>query len=92
VAIETVEAWLLADVKALNLVLGLSRDQVRSPEELYDSPRGPDHPKTIFEGWILAGQRVENPYDAVAEVADLRVIEERCPQSFKPFAQEVRQL
>lgn len=93
VAVETVEAWLLADIKALNKGLQLSPPQnaIQDPEQLFDSPRGANHPKTIFENLFRQATSPGDPYSTVAGWIDLTVLEQRCPEGFGPLVDELRE-
>ena len=93
-AIETVEAWLLADVKALNEALSLDSPEsmTKAPETIYGKKGTPDHPKTILQNAMGRSDLDEAAaYDGIAERADLATLEKRCPKGFKAFADELRE-
>ncbi len=93
VAVQTVEAWLLADETALNGAVAPEPKIVTQPdpESLWGAARTPAHPKAIFEAFVAMGaQPTAAPYDAVASRTRIDVLEKRCP-SFRRFADEVRQ-
>jgi hypothetical protein len=93
VAVEMVEAWLLADEQALNEALRLQPkvDAVPDPEGLDGGPKTDGYPKAVLRKLLEAAPTPgAAPYDEVAERARLEVIERRCPQGFAPFAAEVR--
>jgi hypothetical protein len=94
VAIEMVEAWLLADEKALNEALGLAppTPAIADPEQLDGGPRTDTYPKSVFRSLVKRGSADSGtPYDDVAARTRLDVIERRCRAGFAPFAQEVRE-
>ena len=86
VAIHTFDAWMLADETALTRVLGAQIDRQRAPESI---PK----PKEICADLLNRSdchQSQAGLYKAVAEQANLQILEERCPKGFKPFADRVR--
>jgi hypothetical protein len=93
VAVETVEAWLLADEKALNDALGLAppTPAIAGPEELDGGPKTESHPKNVFRKLVKRGTSAGEPYDGVAERVRLELLERRCKLGFAPFAEEVRE-
>lgn len=94
VAVETVEAWLLADERALNEALALDpkAPAIPSPEALGGGPRTETHPKNVLRKLIQrSGAASKAPYDDIAERARLDVVERRCPIGFAPFAAELRE-
>lgn len=93
VAVETVEAWLLADERALNLALSPvpAAQREPNPENLTGKPGTSNHPKVRFEAVVERATRNKDvAYDEVAEHADLATVESRCPTGFARFADEVR--
>ena len=101
VAVEKLEAWLLADEKALRLVLDDETIQRQpDPESLTSRDEHSDNnPKRRLSGIMeqAAGESVPSAevperYAAIAALTDLTVLEERCPQGFAPFAGQVRDL
>ena len=100
VAVEMIEAWLLADERALRI--GLENDEIRrqpDPEGLASRDEQSDqNPKRKL--WQLITQSVgeipsgdfPNYYAAVAKAADLQTVEQRCPIGFQLFAVQVREL
>lgn len=93
VAVETVEAWLLADERALNEALRLAppTGSIQAPESLTGGPKTEHHPKEKLRA-LLERCRTEQKgsYEAVAEQVTLEQVELRCPVGFAPFAAEVR--
>lgn len=89
VAVRTFDAWMLADEKALAAVLGCKCPRQKDPETLSE-------PKTKCQELLETGTTelsgLSYLYAAVAEVAELTQIEERCRRGFAPFAQRVRAL
>lgn len=95
VAVEMVEAWLLADEQALNDALGLAppTPAIPDPERLDGGPRTDTYPKNIFKSLVKRGRAsAGSPYDDVASRVRLDVLERRCHAGFAPFAAEVRKL
>jgi hypothetical protein len=88
VAIETMEAWLLADERALSECLGRAVDKQPSPEKLSGKKGTPEHPKTRLNTLIDGDDGKLK--QRIAEQVDLPTIERRCPKGFKPFADEIR--
>jgi hypothetical protein len=95
VAVETVEAWLLADELCLCDVLGLPHpDQpIGSPEKLNGHPGEPRHPKYVLNGYFNRDVRPERGFRdrvlAVAQRMNLDMVAERCPQGFARFREDV---
>ncbi|MEO7329190.1 MAG: DUF4276 family protein [Minicystis sp.] len=93
VAIETVEAWLLADEQALNQALRLAPPvgALPAPEGLDGRAKTERHPKVVLRK-LIEQQRsgVDAPYDEIAERVQLEVLEQRCSGGFATFAEEVR--
>ena len=93
VAIETVEAWLLADVLALNEALALDppAGQTETPEGLDGAASSPRHPKTVLRDLIARSPvKGTSPLEAIARRARLEVLGDRCPKGFAGFARDVR--
>jgi Domain of unknown function (DUF4276) len=93
VAVETVEAWLLADEAALNAALDPDPPAVTtpSPEQLDGPARTETHPKTCLRQLLDRSRReVSWPYDEIAERVRLDLLAARCPEGFAPFADEVK--
>jgi hypothetical protein len=82
VAVEMLEAWLIADTKALSKIVNATGAQ-QNPESIRD-PKGQLNQLLEDAAWELAAA-----YEAIAEAADTGEIEQRCP-AFRAFAQEVR--
>ncbi len=87
-AIEMLEAWLLADETALNHALGITL-----PGALPD-PEGIADPKAklneVDDPAKFAGDAVARD-EAIAEATRLNVVCKRCPRGFRPFHDEVVQ-
>lgn len=94
VAVETVEAWLLADEQALNEALSLNprAPAIPDPEGLDGGPKTESHPKNVLRKLIRSSPAAgATPYDDVAERVRLDVLQRRCRVGFAPFADEVRE-
>jgi len=86
VAIRTFDAWMLADETALSSVLGHPVDRQRDPETIRD-------PKQVCAGLLETSQSPLGQAEMYArgtQEANIKVIEERCPRSFKPFADRTK--
>jgi Domain of unknown function (DUF4276) len=101
VAIEMIEAWLLADEKALRSCLEDHAIQRQpDPENLTGHDEASDHhPKGRLERLMALALGHDIPssdfpfhYAAIALAAEVHVLEQRCPQGFQPFAAQVRAL
>ena len=88
VAIRTFDAWMLADEHALTTVLEYQVSRQQNPENVTDPKRLCTE---LLEDSSLAIGAAE-AYGAIASVADVGVLEERCPKGFAPFANRVREL
>jgi hypothetical protein len=101
VAIEMIEAWLMADERALQQALGSHSvgrqpdpETLASREEQSDlNPKG--RLRRIMEQ-SLGGPVYYEDYPlhcaAIASTLAIGVLEERCPEGFRPFATQVRGL
>jgi hypothetical protein len=92
VAVQTVEAWLLADETAINGALTPDPlcATIAAPEDLWAKARTPGHPKAILEALMKSARTpVDAPYDAITSRARLDQVEKRCP-SFARYAGELR--
>jgi hypothetical protein len=90
-AIETFDAWMIVDGKAVG---GAGGDASRShpgPEGLDGDEGTGRHPKD--RAIELFGRRdaLTGAYAKVAGCVDLELLMRRCPKGFAPFAEEVRQ-
>jgi hypothetical protein len=88
VAIKTFDAWMLADEKALAVVLGCPVARQRHPETI-------GRPKEVCARLLEGGtnrMRQRQMYAEVARRLDINVVAERCPKGFKPFAENVRRM
>jgi hypothetical protein len=98
VAIEMIEAWLLADEKALRSALENKNIQrQKDPEEIYASDESSNkHPKGLLNHLIHKSPKSDKSIpELFAEIArniDLEVLIQRCPTGFAPFAQQVQEL
>jgi hypothetical protein len=100
-AIEKIEAWLLADEQALRSACDDPHIQRQpDPETLDAANEAHDrHPKgrltrlmTQAEGDEIPVGEFPERYAAIAQVSDLHCLETRCRQGFAPFASQVRLL
>ena len=89
IAIEELEAWLLADEQAIAQVLG-TRGTGSHPD-----PEGIKDPKArLKQAYHTDGAHREDweRHEAVAEALSLGVLRKRCPKGFQPFYAEVTQV
>ncbi len=99
-AVESGEAWVLADRRALAKVLALGEDEVRrvvpsgSPEKLKQSSGKPEKRSKDLLAKVARLAHEDDSLDlrerVVAE-ADLEVLERECPLGFAPFALALRE-
>jgi hypothetical protein len=88
VAIETFDAWMIADANAVEACGGDKSKCHPSPESLNQPEGRGRHPK---EYAIQAlGDGLGELYGQVAAELDLDLLERQCPKGFGPFAGEVR--
>ncbi len=88
VAIREFDAWMLGDEVALTKVLGYTISRWPDPEAIRD-------PKLVCKCLLESApnkMRQREMYAAVADAADVVMLEERCPKGFAPFASRVRAL
>ena len=88
VAIESFDAWMLADHVALSKVLGTVVQRQPDPERIAD-------PKEAFRRLFQNAQRdgsISEHYAEIGAVADLSELTNRCPSGFAPFAERVKSL
>lgn len=85
IAIQSFDAWMLADETALSSVLGRTIKKQPAPEEI-------DDPKAICKGLCGNAMAQSEMYEKLAAKMKLRVVEDRCPNGFAPFANRVRKL
>jgi hypothetical protein len=97
-AIETIEAWLLADDNALRQALN-NPTIVRQPDPESLDAKGPDndrHPKHRLRQLIdqsvvglVPATDYSTHYARIAELADLNIVSIRCPRGFEPFTRQI---
>ena len=89
VAIETLEAWLLSDPRALEHALGGPVDVPSDPEMLWGTRTGStsNHPKAVWKR-LCTGHRRDQGGATKVEVArrtSIATLRARCPAGFAPF-------
>ena len=89
------ESWLLCDSKAW-AALGLSdlKALPTEPENIWgkrNEPKG-NHPHQYFKRICKKANIPDNKYSrwTIAELSDIKILEKKCPNSFKAFCQELR--
>jgi hypothetical protein len=93
VAIEMIEAWLLADEKALRDALSDATMQRQPDPESLKDPKG--KLREILTGAVsreIQTGDFPDHYAAIAKAVAVAVLEQRCPEGFGPFAEQVRAL
>jgi hypothetical protein len=101
VAIEMIEAWLLADEEAIRTALNdPSIQRQPDPETLASRKENSDqNPKGRLQRLMERSLGREVPqadfpgcYAEIAKNANLAILEQRCSEGFQPFAGQVREL
>jgi hypothetical protein len=91
VAVETFDAWMIADGSAIGKAGGNASISHPSPESLGDKEGTGNHPKDRA-GEIFGDKKALGPkYKVVAAHVDTDLLEKCCPKGFGPFAQEIRE-
>ncbi|MDA1230487.1 MAG: hypothetical protein O2856_06920 [Planctomycetota bacterium] len=88
IAVQSLDAWFLADHAALSKVLGTSIQMQPDPERNND-------PKSACQGFTTISTeeiRLRDSYSMMAAIADLDLIKKRCPIGFGVFAARVASL
>lgn len=88
VAVETFDAWMLADQVALSEVFQSTVQRQPDPESI-------TNPKATFRRLVQVAQREDSlseHYAAICAVVDLAELKSRCPRGFAPFAERVQSL
>ena len=95
-AIETFDAWMLADRQALEKALKIDVGELPSPENLDGKPGTDRHPKRRMKDLIARSHAsVDHPwqlYPTLAKALDLGTLEKLCPKGFGVFAKDVRRV
>lgn len=94
IAIETFDAWMLADERALSKVLEQTIQTQSDPEKLAGKKDTGRHPKDVMEQLVAqseAGYAVFwKAYPTIAAEIDIATLERKCPDGFGAFAEKVR--
>ncbi len=89
VAVETFDAWMIADGSAIGKAGGAADKSHGSPESLDGSEKSRRHPKAKAEEIFGTGKGMADKYAIVAQHVDLELLKRCCPEGFAPFAKEV---
>lgn len=99
VAHPCIEAWLLADEKAIAraLALELPLDGIPDNPEALSAPRQDrkHNPKTVLAAVVGSGKQetsAKQKEQIATAMNDMELVRRRCPLGFDPFADEVDQL
>ena len=91
-AVETFDAWMIVDREAIRAAGGDPERSHSNPEDLDGGAGSPGHPKNcaqqVFD--MPKGTGLGEKYAIVAAHVNLHLLAERCPQGFKPFAEDVQ--
>ncbi|MCG8509948.1 MAG: DUF4276 family protein [Rhodospirillales bacterium] len=87
VAIQTFDAWFLADEQALSQVLDQRVLRQPGPEVNRNPKADCDRLWSESTGVSFAGRSAL--YAALAKLANIEILNQRCPRGFKPFADRV---
>ncbi len=90
-AVETFDAWMIADGKAAEAAGGDPAKSHPSPESLDGREGSGRHPKDVAAEVFGSAKGFGGKYAVAAASVDLRGLEKACPKGFKPFADEVRE-
>jgi hypothetical protein len=88
VAVETFDAWMLADERALSDVLGTQVPRQQDPETICD-------PKAVCAELHDSSENqmsLTEMYAALAAIINIDTLEQRCPSGFAPFSCRMRLL
>ena len=88
-AIETFDAWMIADGKAIGAAGGDGSISHPDPEKLDGKEGTGQHPKDRAARVFGGGGGLGHAYAAVAASVDIGLLKQRCPQGFTPFAADV---
>jgi hypothetical protein len=88
VAVESFDAWALADEQALSVVLEAAIARQQNPEQQKDPKESCDR---LLRDSNVSMSRSEL-YARVAQYVDLRTLQDRCPKGFAVFAKRVENL
>jgi len=90
-AVETFDAWMIADHKAMqSACYGCGVQSHHDPETLVGKPGTESHPKDYAIRQLGGREDLATKYAQIARNADIEGLMKACPNGFKPFADEVR--
>jgi len=90
-AVETFDAWMIADGKAVGAAGGDAARSHPSPESLDQEEGTGGHPKDRAIELFGSSRALTAAYADIAAHVDLDLLEKLCPKGFAPFAEEVRE-
>jgi hypothetical protein len=89
-AIETFDAWMIADPDAIEKAGGDKNHHHANPEALDKKEGTGQHPKDIAALIFDSGKRLDKEYQKIARFIDLGLLKNRCQKGFESFANDVR--
>jgi hypothetical protein len=90
VAVETFDAWMIVDGRAIAQAGGTAARAHGDPEKLDGKEGSGRHPKDLA-GEILGGEKgLGARYATVAQHVRLDLLKERCPKGFGRFAEDIQ--
>ena len=90
-AVETFDAWMIADPEAVEAAGGDKKRCHPSPEALDGPEQGGNHPKCYAKAAFADSNGLSERYARVAATARIDHLERCCPEGFAPVACEVRE-
>jgi hypothetical protein len=91
VAVETFDAWMIADADAVEEAGGDKTHTHPDPEKLDGDEGTQKHPKDFAAAAFGGLSHLGQSYASVAETADLDLLVKRCPDGFASFRKDVEQ-
>ena len=88
IAVQSFDAWFLADHSALSTVLRAKVDMQPAPETVSD----PKKRCQMLNETANSGQPLRAVYSMVSAIMNLEILRQRCPIGFAVFAQRVERL
>ncbi|HUU23082.1 MAG TPA: DUF4276 family protein, partial [Phycisphaerae bacterium] len=90
-AVETFDAWMIADPAAIRAAGGDASMSRPDPEKLDGRAETDRHPKVLATKAFGGRRELPQKYAEVAASVDIDLLRRCCPQGFAPFAAEVEE-